>query len=101
MHEEMSYTASIAMIHALTAMRLKTYSVQRTINADRTHWISAFTVAIAGGDGCAGVCSDGTRHVVVGKVLPQQQSLLGFLPRQTVTVIVNFECLAPGNKGVI
>lgn len=66
-----------------------------------THWVSDFTIGVAGEGVCAGCSGDGARHVVVGEVLPQQQGLLVLLPRQTVAVIVDFERLAPGNKGVI
>lgn len=49
----------------------------------------------------AGRQCDGARDVVVGEVLPQQQSLLVLLPCQTVAVVVYFKGLAPGNRGVI
>lgn len=75
--------------------------MQRTINADRTHWFSCFTGAFRGAGVRAGRQSDGARHVVVCEVLPQQQSLLVFLPRQTVAIVVDFKRLAPGNRGVI
>lgn len=94
----MSYTAPTAIY---TQTQTKPYSLNRTISTDRTHWISRFTTAVAGAGGCAGHPSDGARHIVICEVLPQQQSLLVFLPCQTVTVVVNFECLTPGNKGVI
>lgn len=68
---------------------------------DETHGISDFAVAVTGAGGGASGRSHGARHVVVCEVLPQQQSLLVFLPRQTVAVVVDFECLTPGNKGVI
>lgn len=43
---------------------------------------------------------EGKRHVVVGEVLPQQQSFLVLLPRQAIAVIVvNVERLFPNNKG--
>lgn len=51
---------------------------------------------------CAGVVIvvEGKRHVVVGEVLPQQQSFLILLPCQAITVIiVNVERLFPDNKG--
>lgn len=71
------------------------------MNADRTYWLSHFTVSIGAAGGRAGCCSKGARHVVVCEVLPQQQGLLVFLPRQTVAVVVYIKRLAPGNKGVI
>lgn len=51
---------------------------------------------------CAGVVIvvEGKRHVVVGEVLPQQQSFLVLLPCQAITVVVvNVERLFPDNKG--
>lgn len=51
---------------------------------------------------CAGVVIvvEGKRHVVVGEVLPQQQSFLVLLPCQAIAVIVvNVERLFPNNKG--
>lgn len=66
-----------------------------------THRIGRLADAVAGAGVGAGCQSDGARHVVVCEVLPQQQGLLVFLPRQTVAVVVDLERLAPGNRGVI
>lgn len=68
---------------------------------ERTHWIGSFAVALRDAAVCAGGRGDGERHVVVCEVLPQQQGLLVLLPRQTVAVVVDFERLTPGNRGVI
>lgn len=65
------------------------------------HRLGGFGARLAGVGGRAGRCSDGARYVVVGEVLPQQQSLLVFLPGQAVAVVVDLKRLAPGNKGVI
>lgn len=65
------------------------------------HRIGSFTDALRGAGVVADCQGNGVRHVVVGEVLPQQQCLLVLLPRQTVAVVVDVECLAPGNRGVI
>lgn len=66
-----------------------------------THWIRHFPGAVGRTGVGAGRQRDGAREVVVGEVLPQQQSLLVLLPRQAVAVVVYFEGLAPSNRGVI
>lgn len=66
-----------------------------------THRIGRLADAVTGAAVGAGCQSDAVRHVVVCEVLPQQQGLLVFLPRQTVAVVVDLERLAPGNRGVI
>lgn len=71
------------------------------LNAHRTHWIRSFAGALTGAGGCARRRREGVWHVVVREVFPQQESLLVFLPRQTVAVVVDFERLTPGNKGLI